>query len=638
MPEYFVGTQTVSLRPSDVIGKGGEADIYRRGGQAYKIFKPPSHPDLAGSLALQDEARARIVEHQSKLPAFPRNLPAKVSSPGELLRDKSGMIVGYRMNFVEDVEVLMRYSERSFREQGVLDDAVRDIFIDLHRTVEAVHQANVVIGDFNDLNVLVKGTDAFVIDADSMQFGSFAARMFTTKFVDPLICDPTATAPMMIRPHSPETDWYAYLIMLMQSLLYVGPYGGVYRPSDLKKQMPHDARPLKRITVFDPEVRYPKPARPYKILPDSLLAFFEQAFVKDKRGIVPLSLIEGLRFTRCSKCGAVHARGQCPECVGVTPIMVKEVHMGTVSGTNAPPAPVNVRVSGTKVVETEGTILYATTQGGKLRYLYHHDGVYKREDGQAVVRAPLDPNIRFRIRGADTLLARGNQCMVFERAQSGASTTMPVDAYGLLPIIDANGEDFFFAEGGGLYRGSKHGIDYRERIGDVLPNQTLFWVGESLGFGFYRAAELSNFFVFHPARHGLNDSIRLPGIRGQLVDSTCVFGEDRIWFFTSTQEGKQAVNRCQLLDGQGALLASAQAVPGDGTWLGTIRGACAARDFLLVPTDDGVVRVSLTGGSLDVVKEYPDTHRFVDAGSNLFIGNDGLIVTGRHDIWRLVIR
>ncbi len=61
--------------------------------------------------------------------------------------------------------------------------------------------------------------------------------------------------------------------MLMQSLLFVGPYGGVYRPTDKKKTVLHDARPLKRITVFDPEVRYPKPARPYNMLPDDLLGY-----------------------------------------------------------------------------------------------------------------------------------------------------------------------------------------------------------------------------------------------------------------------------------------------------------------------------------------------------------------------------
>lgn len=622
MPEYFVGNRSVTLRPADVVGKGGEADIYRKGTEAYKIFKPPNHPDLAGSISLQKDAEGRIREHQQKLPAFPKNLPSRVTTPGELLRDKNGLIAGYKMDFIDGVEVLLRYGERSFREQGVTDDMIRDIFIDLYKTVVGVHRAQVVIGDFNDLNVLVKGTEAHIIDADSMQFGKFPARMFTGKFVDPLICDSTLTSPMMIRPHSPTTDWYAYLIMLMQSLLYVGPYGGVYRPADLKRQIPHDARPLRRITVFNPEVRYPKPARPYKILPDDLLHFLKQAFEKDARDVPPLSLVERLQFTSCSKCGVAHARSQCPDCIGVTPPMVKEVHTG--------------EVKGTKVFETEGRILFAAMQKGNLRYLYHHSGSYKREGGREVVAAPLDPNIRFRIRGAQTVFARFNECLVFDPAKAGHETLF-ADAYGALPLIDANEDHIFFAEGGGLHRTSDLGAGYRDRVGDVLQNQTLFWVGDSLGFGFYRAAELSNFFVFSPAHRGLNDSVKLPGIKGQLVDATAVFGTDRAWFFTTTQEGTKAVNRCHLVNAQGVHLGSAEASPGDGTWLGSIRGACAVKDLLFVPTDDGVVRVGIQGTTLVPVKEYPDTRRFVDDESRLFIGNNGLVVVNPREIWRLVI-
>lgn len=625
MPEYFLGSSSVSLRPKDVVGSGGEADIFRTGKDAFKVFKQPGHVDLTGSPTLQQEAIARLQEHQHKLPALMQlQLPDRIPTPIELLRDKRGQIVGYQMRFIDDVEVMLRYGERSFRSQGANDDTVRDLFVDLHKTVADAHRRGFVFGDFNDLNILNKRTEAYVIDADSGQFGPYTARMFTAKFVDPLICDPRGSAPIMVRPHSKDTDWYAYMVMLMQSLLFVGPYGGVYRPADPKKMVMHDARPLKRITVFDDEVRYPKPARPYKILPDNLLGYFHDVFKKDRRGEPPLSLVEGLRFTTCSKCGVTHARGVCPDCVGVTPTMVKERHVGTVKGT--------------KLFETSGPILFAAMQHGALRHLYWHDGAYRREDGSIVVKAALDPNIRFRIRGPDTILARGTRCLVFTRGAS-EPTTLSVDAYmsGLLPLIDANGDNLFFAEGGALNKTSDFGAGYQEKVGDVLPNQTLFWVGDDLGFGFYRAAELSNYFVFRPKYRGINDSVKLPGIRGQLVDSTCCFGHDRIWFFTTTQEGGASYNRCYLLNGTGELLGSFSAAPGDGSWLGTLRGATAAGDFLLVPTDDGVVRVRQNGNTLGVDKEYPDTARFVEAGTNLFPSREGLLVVRQHDIWRLVI-
>lgn len=620
MASFAVGSKKVSLQPTDVAASGGEADIYVKSGQAFKIFKTPNHPDLSGSKEGQAAALARISEHQHKLRAFPRNLPSRVIAPQELVLDSKGLVAGYRMPFLANAEVLYKYAERSFRDQGISDETTLAAIADLHRTVDGVHKAGAVIGDFNDLNVLVKDREAYLIDADSMQFGPYLTQVFTAKFVDPLNCDPHASVPMLVRPHTANSDWYAYLVMLMQVLLFVGPYGGVYRPADITKNMPPDSRPLKRVTIFDPEVVYPKPARHYGILPDALLDYFQQVFTKDLRGIPPLPLIEGIRFTTCTKCGAAHARNVCPSCMQVTKTMQKEIHTGSVVGT--------------KVFAADGVILYATLQDGVLRYLYHEDGKYKREGNRTVLPSPLEQS-RYRIRGDDTLFARGNQAFVFPKA--GAPSSISVESYGQLPLVDANGSRIFYAEGGALKRTTDLGLEYPERIGDVLPNQTLFWVGDTLGFGFYRAAELSNFFVFRTRSKGINDSVKLPSIKGQLIDSMCYFSDSHIWFLTSTKEGQQTYNRCYLLSDKGEVLGEAQASPGDGSWLGTIRGKFAAGDFLLAPTDDGVVRVSNDTGSLIVAKEYPDTKRFVDSDSRLFAASGGLLVVGRHDIWRLII-
>ena len=622
MPEFIIGNKTITLRPTDIIGSGAEADIYRKGGAAYKLFKPPTHRDFALQPAEQAMAKRRIDEHQHKLPAFPRGLPSRVIVPEELVRDPTGRIVGYRMHLVENGEILFLFSDRDFRDRGVPDDRVRDIFLDLHRTIEGVHQHQVVLGDFNDLNVLVKGTEAYVIDADSVQFAPFEARMFTQTFVDPLLCEQHPTGPGLIlaRPYSSGADWYSYLVMLMRSLLYVGPYGGGYRPKDPQKRLPHDLRPLKRITVFDSEVIYPKPSRHFKILPDDLLEHFERVFRSDLRGTPPASLIENLRFTTCNACGTVHARHACPHCFGITPIALKEVYTGDVRAV--------------KVFETSGSIVFATLQRGTLHYLYHENDAFWREDARRVVGGPLEPRICFCTSADKTIFGRGGQCLVFSAT---ASESISVDSYGLLPLIDANGQHIFFARSGGLERIGSLGVQYLERIGDVLENQTLFWVGDELGFGFYRAAELSNFFVFRPAHRGVNDSVLLPPVRGQLVDATCYFATTRIWFFTTTQEGGQTINRCFLLNEQGMLLGKDQAILGDGSWLGSLRGHCVAQDFLLAPTDDGVVRVALRGCQLGVVKEYPSTHRFVDASSHLFLNHEGLYVQGRHAIWRLTL-
>ena len=126
-----------------------------------------------------------------------------------------------------------------------------------------LHALGVVIGDFNDLNVLVKDEQAYLIDADSFQFGGFLCRVFPERFVDPLSCDPQERRPLLCKPFSTDSDWHAFAVMVMQTLLSVGPYGGVYRPKSTSARVPEYARPLRRITVFHPEVLYPKPAAPY---------------------------------------------------------------------------------------------------------------------------------------------------------------------------------------------------------------------------------------------------------------------------------------------------------------------------------------------------------------------------------------
>ncbi len=621
MPDYFVGQKKITLRPSDARGKGGEADIYVSGGRGYKIFKTKSHPDLAGFPELQIEAEHRIDVHQQKLPAFPTGLPSRVNGPQELVRDKSGRIVGYEMDFVEPAEVLYRYGEKPFREKGVPDELVVAVLADLHKTVEALHKAKVVIGDFNDLNVLVRGRDAVIIDADSMQYGRFLADMFTTKFVDPLNCDQAAHDLKLIRPHNPNSDWYAYLIMLMQSFLYVGPFGGVFMPKDKSRMVKHDLRALKRVTVFDPEVRYPRPARALKTLPDDMLDLFQRTFAKDERGMPPLSLIESLRFTTCTKCGASHARGMCPMCVGITPAMVKEIRTGNVKGE--------------KVFETGGKILYAAVQRGDLHYLWHEDGYY-REGGTLVAKVAREPNVRYRIRGPETILARGNQCFIF--TDGAVPERLEVETCNQTPQVAANADHLFYIRAGSLYRRKLLlGSSSAEHIGDVLQNQTQFWIGDELGFGFYRAAELSNFFLFNSNNKGINDSIQLPPIRGQLIDATANFTRSRVWFMTTTQEAGKTINRCHLVDSKGAHLGSAEATQGDGSWLSSIRGKTATGEYLLAPTDNGVVRISQSAGMLGVNAEYPDTSRFVDEGTNLFVGKSGLYAVRSDVIWRLTI-
>ncbi|HBB32376.1 MAG TPA: hypothetical protein DDZ80_17055 [Cyanobacteria bacterium UBA8803] len=606
----YINGNKIHLDPSQSLGKGGEADVYDIGnGQVVKVFKTPDHPDYQGLPHEQQGARDRLAEHQQKLRQFPQNLPSRTIKPDALVTDRSGKtVLGYRMQRVNNAQLLLKYSDRKFRQSGISPQTVVRIFQDLHQTVAGIHACGVVIGDFNDLNVLVCNTQAYLIDADSFQYGGFLCRVFTARFVDPLLCEPQGTTLVWQHPHSKDSDWYAFILMLMQCLLFVDPYGGVYRPKASTQRLPHEARRLHRITVFHPEVVYPKPAIPYKVLPDELLHYFHCCFENDRRGEFPRSLLDNLQWTTCTNCHLEHARDRCPNCTQLTP---------------TPPLSILVRgtVTATRVFSTQGVILFATQQGHQLSWLYYEGEEFKREDGTVVLTGELDPQLQFRLHGKTTLIGKQGKLIALHPHQS--------PSYLAVETFDANYDSRYWTYNGQLLRDGQLGAEY---IGDVLPNQTQFWVGSHFGFGLYRAGNLNVAFVFDAKRQGICDRVKLPTWSGQLIDATCSFSSDRCWFFwTSQQEGRR-INRCAVIHPNGTVEASTEIEFGDRSWLATLEGKCAANHFLFAATDDGIVRVEPYKSQIVTTKEFPDTEPFVNTNSQIVASQQGLYIINPQEI------
>jgi hypothetical protein len=628
--DVYLQRKRVRIDPAASIGKGGEADVFDLGdGNVLKVWKTPDHPDYAALPTEQDAARARIAAHQDKLRAFPRGLPERVIAPVELATDRGGRkIVGYTMPFVAGAEVLLRFADPGARRAGLSVAEAVAALVDLHGMIERLHGLGVTVGDFNDLNVLVRDRRAFLIDADSFQFGRFLCQVFTERFVDPLLCDPSLERLVLARPYSPASDWYAFAIMVMQSLVCVGPYGGVYRPADKAARIAQPARPLRRITVFHPEVVYPKPAIPYRVLPDDLLHHLHLVFERDRREVFPRRLLDKLRWTRCPLCGAEHAREVCPACAASPPAAVKEAV--TVRG----------EVTATRVFAAQGSIVAATIEDETLRWLVHEGGRYLREDGSVVLEGALDPALVFALQGPATLVGRGAQAIVL--APGAAPSRFALDGFHGRPVLAVNARFRYFAQGGRLLRRRSDGgaggvaamIEEHAalRVGDVLAGQTLFWAGERFGFGFYRAGTLAVAFVFDAERGGLKDTVKLPFLPGEIVGAECALDGEEAWLFLAAEHRGRTVHQCVVVRRSGEVEASAQAEHGDGSWLGTLAGRAAAGGFLLAATDAGIVRVEPRGGALVETRAFPDTEPFVTATTRLFPASRGLYAVGEREI------
>lgn len=622
----YLNGKIIQLKPSQSIGKGGEADVFRLGkNKAIKVFKQPDHPDYSGIPQAQQAARDRLREHQQKLRQFPPNLPRQVISPEDLVTNRAGdRIVGYTMPLVSGAVPLMRYRDRAFRNtSGIDNNTITKIFQNLHQTVSQIHATHTILGDFNDLNILISQDRAYLIDADSYQFKHFSCHVFTTRFVDPLLCDPTINQLSLTQKYNQNSDWYAFNVMLMQSFLFVDPYGGVYKPKDSSANIPHPARPLKRITVFNQEVKYPKPAIPYQVLSDDLLHYFYRCFQEDLREPFPLQLLDNLTWTQCASCGVEYSRSTCPHCstTKTTPLTPPQAKV------------VRGRVTVASIFQTSGMILAATFQEGNLYWLYHEQGTFRREDNTVILTGNLTAKIQFWLQKKVTHVGIQGQVTTLN-PDPAQNHPLAVDTYHDQPAFNCNVNSRYWLYNGQLLKDGKLGQEY---IGNILIGQTQFWVGSHFGFGFYHAEKLKVAFVFSTTQPGINDQVKLPQWRGKLVTATCSFSANLCWFFAATEEQGKLIHSVCVIRASGEVIAAERFEATADSWLISLGSKCAVNNFLFAATDTGMIRLEVKHGKIIKTKEFPDTEPFVDSSCQLLASAAGVYVIKQREILKLQI-
>jgi hypothetical protein len=589
MEAWLAGKQ-VKVSDAELLGEGGEARVYRLGRSALKLFHPPADPQARRLLGLKVE----------KLQRFPQGLPAAVIAPTGVATDRAGHVIGYAMPLVEGADDFGRLANRKWRLAVLPNARLLALFTELHAVVTALHGAGVVIGDFNDGNVLFAGERPYLIDADSMQFGGLPCPVAHERFLDPRLYGvDLAAAPRF----DAGTDWYAYAVLLFQSLLAVHPFGGVHATLATLLR-----RAEARHSVLRSDVALPRLAVPPKVLPDDLLHWFQAVFERDARQAFPPTLLQ-LAWSKCA-CGLEHARAVCPECHALGPLATRQVLRS------------RGRCTARTAFETSGRVVAAAMQGG-LRYAYEEDGVLRREDGSVIATALGGAHRRVVIAGAVTWVADGEgrvEKWKGDRLVERAATA----CRGTTPTLAASTSAAWRQEGAWL-------IEHESgaRVGQVLEGQTWLWAGERLGLGFYRAGGLTVAFLLRAGKAGLK---QLTGVawRGRLVHADATFDARHALLSVVTDDGGRDTVHRWLFDEAGALLAQFHGGPAGS--------AAVLGGRVVLATDAGLVSLKADSGHLFEGTQFPDTQSFVSAGDELLANADGsLFAVGARDITQLTL-
>ena len=299
----FINNQAITLPSDQLIQAGGEGMVFRSGGQtAVKIYH---HPQPAQVAKLEYLLNGNLAGR----------LPTAVYAPTALAHNKQGDVVGFQMRLLPSGTLPLKKlgSLRFWKKAGMEITAVLTLLQTIHQQLTQLHAQNIVVGDLNDQNLLF--TPAPIapawVDVDSYQLGGHACPVAMLPFLDPNLYH---VADFSSRQYFSEmSDWYAYTVLLVKTLLQVHPYGGAH--SQLKTVR---ARAEAGVSVLQTAVTYPKNARPLDSLSDELLEHLHLIFDKGERRPFSSQLLQKYAdsLVQCPQCNLHYPkmRRYCPAC------------------------------------------------------------------------------------------------------------------------------------------------------------------------------------------------------------------------------------------------------------------------------------------------------------------------------------
>lgn len=564
--------------------EGGEARVYKIDDRtAAKIYKLPVDPDIKGDQPALAAARIRLVVAQRKLPFVPRDMPASIVAPCALVRDPgSGFVIGFTMPLVKTRSTL---ADLRVASPNLSDRDVIGVFSELRSALRMLHARGIVLGDFNDRNILIaENGSPRIIDIDSAQFAPFRTKVFTPEFVDPDLCrvDPSTGALDLATEHTPASDWYAWWVMLFQALYGIHPYGGIYKPADKNRKIPPSQRALKeyRVTVYHPEVVCPKNARPLREIPELIAKYFRMVFVDGLRMEPPESMFASLAFDAAG-------RFDTPACVERirerSSAAAKQFSLATIAEADRLVA----------CDEHEGLMKYLTLKASTL---------YR--DQAALSGMASTDGVFFALAGNQSVIAKETQAIVIgETWPNKVIAEFKTSSLAGVPLITGSSNGLVFYDGMfKLLTGARKPFVRILDVDSGIEPLRLFAAGEYLAILYARAGKLG-YLVHHLAWDTtLCDVAYAYVLPNQIERVESLITAERAWLFitTSTQMC------CTIVDvGARAIVThlevSRSNIP---VWMNSPERLCAMGRYLFCPAVDGISRIDIASDGTADVKTF----------------------------------
>lgn len=258
------GKTEVTLDKKHFIARGGEGEIYAKGGVVYKICEP-----------------GKMIP-EGKFSELAVLTDPHIVRPEDILLEGTKQ-VGYTLKFIDNAYTLCQLFTKAFRvRNNVGPDAVLKLVQQMQDTIQSIHRHRILLVDLNELNFLLSDDfkDVYFIDVNSYQTPSFPATAIMDSIRD-RHCN---------NVFSEGTDWFSFAIVSFQMFIGIHPYKGKH-PAYTDPRTALDGRMRANLSVLNPAVSYPQAAcQPLSVVPGVYLDWYKAVLEEGKRVAPPFNL------------------------------------------------------------------------------------------------------------------------------------------------------------------------------------------------------------------------------------------------------------------------------------------------------------------------------------------------------------